>query len=171
MQGKWTRKPRGQASAVFVHGILSSGEACWKHRNGTYWPEILKNATELEYLGIYVFTYQTGFFSGSYRLSDIVDSLKEHMRLDGVLDCDRLFFICHSMGGIVVRKYVVERATELIEADRKIGLFLVASPSLGSSYADWLSGLARLVGHAQADALRFVGDNPWLMDLDKEFSI
>jgi alpha-beta hydrolase superfamily lysophospholipase len=102
-------------------------------------------------------------------LGDIVDALKEHMRLDGVLASDRLIFVCHSMGGIVVRKYIVERQAELIEAGKEIDLFLVASPSLGSTYADWLSPLAQLFGHAQADALRFVRDNNWLMDLDKEF--
>jgi hypothetical protein len=78
-------------------------------------------------------------------------------------------FVCHSMGGIVVRKYIVERQAELIEAGKEIDLFLVASPSLGSTYADWLSPLAQLFGHAQAGALRFVRNNNWLMDLDKEF--
>jgi hypothetical protein len=138
MPGEWVRKPQGEASAVFVHGILSSGETCWRHDNGSYWPELLKNEPELASLGIYVFTYQTGIFAGSYSLSDIVDALKEHMRLDGVLQCKRLIFVCHSMGGIVVRKYIVERAAELIQAGKEIDLFLVASPSLGSSYANWL---------------------------------
>jgi len=169
MHAEWIRTPRGGTSVVFVHGILSSGEACWRHENGSYWPELLKNEPELESTSIYVFTYHTGIFSGSYRLGDIVDALKEHMRLDGVLESDRLVFVCHSMGGLVVRKFIVERAAELIEAEKDIGLFLVASPSLGSSYADWLTPLAQLLGHAQADALRFVRDNYWLQDLDKEF--
>jgi hypothetical protein len=169
MQGEWIRRPQGAVSAVFVHGILSSGEACWRHDNGCDWPELLKNEPELGSLGIYVFTYETGIFSGSYRLSDIVDALKEHMGLDGVLLSNQLIFVCHSMGGIVVRKFIVERAAELIGAGKEIDLFLVASPSLGSSYADWLSPLAQLFGHAQADALRFVRNNNWLMDLDKEF--
>jgi hypothetical protein len=169
MQGEWTRKPQGDASVVFVHGILSSGKTCWRHKSGGYWPELLKDEPEFGSLGIYVFTYQTGFFSGSYRLGDVVDALKEQMRLDRVLESDRVIFVCHSMGGLVVRKFIVERATELIAEDKKIGLFLVASPSLGATYADWLSGLAKLVGHAQADALRFIRNNHWLMDLDKEF--
>ena len=73
------------------------------------------------------------------------------------------------MGGIVVRKYIVERAVELVDTEKTIGLFLLASPSLGSSYADWLSPIALLFGHEQADALRFVRNNAWLNDLDKEF--
>lgn len=85
MRGEWIRRSQAGNSAVFVHGILSSGEACWRHKNDSYWPELLKNEPELASLGIYVFTYQTEIFSGSYRLGDIVDALKEHMRLDRVL--------------------------------------------------------------------------------------
>lgn len=169
MRGEWIRKPNGGASVIFVHGILSSGETCWRNENGSYWPELLKDEPKLTSLGIYVFTYQTGIFSGSYRIGDIVDALKELMRLDEVLDCNPLIFVCHSMGGIVVRKFILEQAVELIEAKKDIGLFLVASPSLGATYADWLSPLAKLFGHAQADVLRFVRDNDWLKDLDKEF--
>jgi alpha-beta hydrolase superfamily lysophospholipase len=102
-------------------------------------------------------------------LGDIVDAIKEQMRLDGVMESARIIFVCHSMGGIVVRKYIVERAVELVDTEKTIGLFLLASPSLGSSYADWLSPIALLFGHEQADALRFVRNNAWLNDLDKEF--
>jgi Alpha/beta hydrolase family len=165
----WIRKPIGVTSVVFVHGILSSGEKCWRHENGVFWPELLEKEADLEKLGIYVFTYQTSIFSGSYRLSDAVDALKEHMRLDGLLESEGIIFVCHSMGGIVVRKFLVERAADLIERKTAVGLFLVASPSLGSSYANWLSPLAQFLGHAQADVLRFQQDNAWLSDLDKEF--
>jgi len=71
------------------------------------------------------------------------------------------------MGGMVVRKFLVEQAIDLTH--KQLGLFLIASPSLGSTYADWLSPLAILLGHAQADALRFIRNNEWLQDLDKEF--
>jgi len=54
------------------------------------------------------------------------------------------------MGGIVVRKFLVERATDLIERKIEIGLLLVASPSLGASYADWLSPLSKFFGNEQA---------------------
>jgi hypothetical protein len=40
---------------------------------------------------------------------------------------------------------------------------------LGSTYADWLSPLVQLFGHAQADDLRFVRHNDLLKDLNKEF--
>ena len=168
MKGEWLRKPTANTTVVFVHGILSSGESCWKHANGAYWPGLLQDESELAALGIYVFTYQTGIFSGSYNLSDVVDSLIEFLRLDDVLANQQIIFVCHSMGGIVVRKFLVRR-TDLIEQKIDIGLFLVASPSLGASYANWLSPLAQVLGHTQADALRFTQDNVWLNELDKDF--
>ena len=169
MQGEWVRRPSTDTVVVFVHGFLSSGATCWQHEDGGYWPNLLQSEESALSHGIYVFTYQTSIFSGTYSLSDVVDSLKEHMRIDKVFPCRNLIFVCHSMGGIIVRKFLVERSHELIEAKCSIGLFLVASPSLGSDYANWLSPIAKLLDHTQADALRFVNDNLWLSGLDKEF--
>jgi hypothetical protein len=170
MHGEWIRKPGGDAAVVFVHGILSSGETCWRNDNGAFWPELLKNQTAADGWGIYVYSYETGIFSGTYSLNDAVDDLKERfLTLDKIADCRRIVFVCHSMGGIVVRKFLVERVNDLLDRDIEIGLFLVASPSLGSSYANWLSPLAKVLGHSQADALRFSQHNAWLNGLDKEF--
>jgi pimeloyl-ACP methyl ester carboxylesterase len=169
MNGNWIREGSGPTAIVFVHGVLSDGEACWTNKNGTYWPTLVADDAACPNTGVYVFTYKTGFFSGTYRLGDVVDSLKEHMELDDVLNYKRIIFVCHSMGGLVARKFVVERAVELVESKKEVGFFLVASPALGSKYADWLSPLAQLFGHAQADVLRFASNNAWLMDLDKEF--
>ena len=52
MHGEWLRKPTGPTSVVFVHGILSSGEKCWRHANGAYWPELLNHEPDLASLGI-----------------------------------------------------------------------------------------------------------------------
>lgn len=90
MDGRWVRKPRNGKAFVFVHGILSNGEACWRHPNGSYWPTLVADEATLELFGIYVFTYLTDVFSGSYRIGDIVDAFKEHARLDDVLTCDQI---------------------------------------------------------------------------------
>lgn len=170
MRGEWIKRNEpGAPVVVFVHGVLSSGETCWRHESGAYWPNIVAKDLELAALGVYVFSYRTGFFTGTYSLGNAVDALKEHMRLDGVLNANQVIFVCHSMGGILVRKYLVQRASELIDNNVRIGLFLIASPSLGSDYANWLAPLARFFGHSQADVLRFAQTNAWLMDLDGEF--
>lgn len=169
MKGTWIRRPTNGCTVVFIHGVLSAGETCWQHKNGTYWPELLAAETDEKSIGIYEFTYKTGLFSGTYRLGDVVDALKEHIGLDGVLDCKDIIFVCHSMGGIVARKFIVERATTFVANGTGLGMFLVASPSLGADYANLLTPLAKFLGHSQADALRFSQNNSWLMDLDREF--
>jgi pimeloyl-ACP methyl ester carboxylesterase len=170
MKGDWVRHPQKGVAVVFVHGVLSSGDGCWKSPNGAYWPSLLCEDPLAEGVGVYVFHYRTEIFSGTYRLGDAVDSLKEHMRLDDVFDCRSVIFVAHSMGGLVVRKLLVERVADFRDKGVSVGLFLVASPSLGSQYANLLAPLARFMGHAQADALRFSQNNAWLMDLDKEFT-
>jgi pimeloyl-ACP methyl ester carboxylesterase len=155
-------------TVVFVHGFLSSAGA-WRHKNGTYWPKLLAEDLVTKKVGVYSFEYETDFFSGTYRLGDAVAALEARLRLDKVLGCKRLVFVCHSMGGIVVRRFIIRHQTELIDQSKEIGLFLIASPSLGSEYAAWLRPLARLFKHSQADVLRFCETNHWLLDLDDEF--
>lgn len=169
MQSKWIREVSGSnLTVIFVHGVLSNGDDCWENKQtGTYWPGLLENEPDFASIGIYVYTYQTDLFSGTYSLSDVVDDLKERLHLDGALNSENLVFVCHSMGGIVVRKYLVSRQHDLNGIT--VGLYLVASPSLGSDYANWLSPLATLMKHSQAEVLRFRQNNLWLNDLNKEF--
>lgn len=148
---------------------MSDGETCWRHQNGTYWPDLLSKQAALEGIGIYEFTYHTDFFSGSYNLGNIVDALKECMHLDGFNRVRKIVFVAHSMGGIVVRRYIVQRCDEMVERGTELGTFLIASPSLGSSYANWLSPIAKFMGHAQSQALVFCQNNVWLSDLNGDF--
>lgn len=167
MKGTWIRRSFGGTVVIFIHGVLSDAGA-WRHENGTYWPELVADEFG-DRLGVYAFEYRTGFFSGTYRLGDVVDDLENRLRLDGVLSSKRLVFVCHSMGGIVARRFIVRSHAALADASKEIGLFLIASPSLGAKYANWLAPIARLLKHSQADALRFSQENSWLMDLDQDF--
>jgi hypothetical protein len=165
----WFRKPQdNNVAIVFVHGVLSKDESAWRTGN-TYWPELISSVQNLRDVGIYVFSYRMDVFSGSYRLSDAVDSLDAYLDLDHLIDFSKLLFVCHSTGGIVVRQFLVTRQSLLIERRIDIGLFLIASPSLGSEYANLFRGLARAFRNEQVQALRFADDNTWLNDLDHGF--
>jgi len=62
-----------------------------------------------------------------------VDDLKEQFRQDKLHDYKQVLFVCHSMGGIVARKFIVSREADFSGPGQAVGLFLVASPSLGST--------------------------------------
>lgn len=172
MDGTWLREKSDDTNIVFIHGINSS-DICWKHDNGTYWPELLTESLdstakpELSQAGMYVYNYQTNIFSGTYQLDDVVSDLKERLNLDGVFQTKRIIFVCHSMGGIVARRLIVQRR-ELFKP-MQIGLFLIASPSLGSEQANVVSGFATILGFGQAKALQFSQQNTWLNSLDSDF--
>src|ERR1035438_6646288 len=108
MESTWVRKPTAECSVVYVHGILSGSETAWGD-SGRSWPLLLADEEELADIGIYAFSYLTGIFTGNYSLGDVVDALKEQMRLDDVLQSRNVVFVCHSMGGIIVRQYLVSR--------------------------------------------------------------
>jgi pSer/pThr/pTyr-binding forkhead associated (FHA) protein len=168
-QGAWLRRPGDGTAIVFVHGLLSDGDGCWRSDNSAYWPDLLAHEDSLAKSGIYVFSYRSAVFSGGYSIGDAVEALKAYLELDGLLTLRTLVFVCHSMGGIVARQFLVTRQATLIANSTRIGLFLVASPSLGSGYANLFSVLATALGHAQGIALRFSQDNLWLNDLDRNF--
>lgn len=168
MNLKQIRESINSTSVIFIHGILSKDEEGWKNKNGTNWPGLLEAEEEFQETGIYVFSYKTGFLSRSFDIIDIVSNLWELMKAQKVLyNNQKLIFVCHSMGGIVARKLLVRFQWQLHQVINYIGLFLVASPSMGSDYADFFSILIKLAGHAQAEKLR--ENNPWLKELDNDF--
>lgn len=60
----------------------------------------------------------------------------------------KIIFIGHSTGGIVAR-YILESRVDLFK-DKKIGLALYASPSLGSKMANAIRWISKLTNHKLA---------------------
>ncbi|WP_271609769.1 MULTISPECIES: alpha/beta fold hydrolase [unclassified Bradyrhizobium] len=167
MQPGWVRKSRSGVTAVFIHGILGT-ERTWQNQNGTVWPLLLCTEDELQACGVYIFNYRADAFSGTYSIQDAVNNLRARFVLDKVFDEKAIIFVCHSMGGIIARHLVVGQQGLFMRDQKQVGLFLVASPSLGSEYANFVSALAPLY-NAQLDALRLDQKNQWLNTLDTEF--
>lgn len=164
---KTVRDVASKACVIFVHGVLSSSEKGWSNDTGTSWPKLLMAEPKLSDLSIFTFEYQSDLWSKDYSLDDVADALKETLRTSMPREYDHIAFVCHSMGGIIVRRLLVN-ATHFFDK-MIVGLFLVASPSLGSGYADFIAPLGKLFGHAHSKSLRTVEHNPWLKSLDKDF--
>jgi pimeloyl-ACP methyl ester carboxylesterase len=161
------RDGSGRGAVIFIHGVLSSTTECWTNKNGISWPGLLLSERGLEGFGVYTFDYETSLFSGGYSIDDAVSSLHEWLKSLGLLGKVPLVFVCHSMGGIIARRLVTRRAADFSNAP--VGLFLVASPSLGSRYASMLSPVLSLFKHSQGSVLSYVDDNPWIESLDRDF--
>ena len=170
MEPTWVRKSRNGTCIVFVHGVLSNQVAAWENTRGVSWPLMLCDEETIDDVAIYLFEYRADMFSGTYSLDDAVDYMREYFRVDDVWSQSQknLVFVCHSQGGIVVRRFLVRHQAELIQRKINIGLFLIASPSLGSEYANYVSRIAPLY-NVQLNALQFSQQNLWLNGLDRDF--
>jgi pimeloyl-ACP methyl ester carboxylesterase len=168
-ESKCIRRSNTDTCVIFVHGILSSGKRAWVNSMGDSWPEMLAQDPSLPDCSIYVFSYRSDLFCQNYSLRDVVDSMREFFNLNNIWRNGEVILVCHSMGGIIARKFIVSSQTKLIQRGIKIGLFLIASPSIGSRDANAFHIIERLLRNSQAEALRFSQGNGWLNELDSEF--
>lgn len=156
---------------VFVHGFFSSADVCWKAKSGKFWPELVRDDSRIPAVSIFLGGYYTAFDSGAYSVRDCaIELLGALKRVDGSgrsppLASRTIIFVCHSLGGIVVR-YMLDAFRADFEQSC-IGLCLMASPSMGSDYGTALSSLASFYKNRVGKALR--SNNSALEDLDDRF--
>jgi len=165
MRGTWLREPTAGRTIIFVHGLWSSNDTAWSSANTT-WPKLVLSDPRLDGYGVYLFDYQTAMTSRLYGAGDAAKSLAIYLQSDALREQNELIFVCHSQGGIVVRHHLVREQREYETRQTRVGLLLVASPSLGSYYAS-VSG--SMWFHAQLHGLRFSQKNKWLNELDSDF--
>jgi pimeloyl-ACP methyl ester carboxylesterase len=160
------RRSPSEKSIIFAHGILSDSEGAW---GKPPWPGLLMDDEDLKDYSVYVFSYRTSLTSGTYSIGDATRTLKAHFDLEELWSQVRIVFVGHSMGGIVIRKFITTNQIRLASEKIDVGLFLIASPSLGARAATTITTLSWIFGHTEALALRFSQTNTWLNDLDAEF--
>jgi pimeloyl-ACP methyl ester carboxylesterase len=151
---------------VFVHGINSDENAF--RSASAFWPDLLLDDLDFSNVGIFAFEYRSKISAPGYTLGDAVDYLKEILKLELIDQQRQIIFVCHSMGGNLVRRYLVMQSLHYAKMQTKIGLFMLACPSIGSHYAN-LFRLIRRNYHMQLESLVNSQRNVWLNDLDKDF--
>lgn len=153
----------GQDLIVFIHGINSSDKAWENKKNSGFWPDFF---SEHQHIDVALFSYNTSKTSADYSISDASRALHNELDVRGCInEYDRIVFICHSMGGVVVRNALVKFKTFFDDVD--LVLLLVASPSLGSIYASMLQPFAVILRQRQLGQL--IKNNSWLGELNKDF--
>ena len=170
----WYRPTDGPTVLVFVHGFGSDSRSCWlRHwkdtkRPDVYWPELIATDGTFGDLGIYLGGYYTDIDSGAYGIAQAADDLFSALTVKSAnepvvpFDKANLIFVCHSMGGIVVRQMLV--AHQAAFREKHVGLVLIASPSFGSQFADRLAWLAEYFKNDQGKTLRYGSADLKLLD-------
>ena len=163
---------------VFVHGIFSDSRGCWMantdaSEHDRYWPELVARDSRFDRFSIYLAGYFTQADAGSFGIENcaqqLFDALGEATRPNEIAPLARrtLLFVCHSMGGIVVRYMLESRVSAF--SNKTIGLGLIASPSFGARLANTMSSLMKLYGQKLGQQLAWA--NWGLEDLDARFRL
>lgn len=157
---------------VFVHGFFSSASACWHNKKtNKSWPDLIKDDSRTNNISIFMGGYYTDADSGNYAIrecsQELFDGLRRVDQFESKppINFEKIIFVCHSLGGIVAR-YMLECFREHF-TNHKIGLVLMASPSIGSDYANKLSKLANFFKNRAAIQLKM--NSELLSDLDDRF--
>jgi tetratricopeptide (TPR) repeat protein len=154
-----TDKPDRQADIVFVHGLGGFSHGTWRHgaqgRDGHFfWPEEL--GKELPQCGIWTVGYPAGLTAWGKPgmiIEKRAGNLSQKLANAGV-GTRPLLFITHSMGGLIVKSFIVDSQI-LADPDRKRivsmvrGIVFCATPHRGSAFADAAGVLGKFFGGSQ----------------------
>ncbi len=154
----YIRRTNADTAIVFVHGIFGGSIGTWTNsETGAYWPKLLLDDPAFNNADVYVYSYASPYLGASYT----IDELIENMRLN--LDNDEIFvkhkqivFLCHSMGGLVVRGYLKRYQTHATQVPL---IYFFSTPTAGShitELARFLSKNPQLKGMLPAHAGDFV---------------
>jgi pimeloyl-ACP methyl ester carboxylesterase len=152
---------------VFLHGIFSASRTCWLYedsasRQRVFWPDLVRHDKRFGKASIYLAGYYTAVDAGDFSIAqcarEVVEALKQ-TDADGlppVLDARTVSFVCHSTGGIVAR-YMIDRYIDAFR-DKALGLALIASPSLGSVWANTARLAAKFYNQRLGQQLQWDGE-------------
>jgi hypothetical protein len=164
---------------VFVHGIFSDSRDAWFYKDNNdpsknqYWPELIRTDEKFGKVAIFLGGYYTEITSGDYKFRDAANQLYNGLVIstspaqEPLLSKPNIIFITHSAGGIVVRYMLNQHYSDF--KDKKVGLVLIASPSIGAKGATRLDWLANLAKQKMGKQLQW--NHGFLEELDKNFRI
>jgi tetratricopeptide (TPR) repeat protein len=169
----WKGKPR--ASVVFVHGLGGHVYDTWRRAadDDTFWPVWL--ARDVEGLAVYSLAYEapaSNWLGTSMPLQDRAANIFELLLTEPGLQTGPIVFVCHSLGGLIVKKVLLnlqQQAMRRPEAasllERVTEVVFAATPHTGSAQATWLDRL-RFLAWPSSIARVLVANDPALRDIN-----
>jgi len=155
---------------IFVHGVGGDADRSWRNSStNAYWPELLGSDPSMKDFDVYVVAYASPLLGHASTIEEVSQRLLQQLRDRGFFArYQQIHFITHSMGGLVVKRLLVElnRPSELETLRRVRTVLFLSTPAQGATVADtasWLSLNPQLRDMAPADLNSFLQslDNQW----------
>jgi tetratricopeptide (TPR) repeat protein len=133
---------------VFVHGGAGSAQGTWKSAEADRsWPEMMAADEAFRGASIFVYSYASPWFRKALSVPQLGVDMRTVLSDRGVLDHRNIVFVAHSMGGLVVKEFLL-RFSEHVARTRFV--YFLGVPSKGTE-------LTRVA--------RYLTDNPQSRDV------
>ena len=176
---EWTGKPKGHV--IFVHGLGGDAYSTWTNSSGDFWPEWIAE----EHAGVSVWTYSyaapmLSWMGNALPIQDAAHTMMMVLNSEQRLNGEPIVFICHSLGGLMVKQMLREAnddrlsnpaADKLLSATK--GVVFAATPHFGSLQANMLDKLRLIVWPSPATLALLKNDanlrnlNSWYRNWDR----
>ena len=164
-------KDNKTATVIFLHGLGGNATDTWTHGPSKgFWPAWL--VQDIAGLGVYTLDYDSApsaWMGNSMALPERAQSILS-LLVGKRLEQTPLIFICHSLGGLVVKQMLRLSSDQQGTHEGKIaentrGVIFLGTPHVGSSLAVWADRFRLFFRKTPAiDDLQL--DSPWLLDLN-----
>ncbi len=148
---------------VFVHGIYGSPLGTWKNQvSMAYWPDLMKADQTFADADVIVKGYPTPYTGNHKDVDDIAQSLASELT-DVFTSHRRVIFICHSLGGLIVKQMIVDHPNF---AQKIPFIVFYATPGSGAFIAQFTSVFSP---DPLLKSMSKSGDNAYLLSLENQW--
>jgi pimeloyl-ACP methyl ester carboxylesterase len=130
---------------VFVHGVLGDMDNTWENpQTHASWPAML--AADLTNFDVFVYGYLSPISTSASDIYELAGRLGTEVRDRGFFkDYDQIYFITHSMGGLITKRFVdtLNTPAERANLERIRLVVYISVPASGANaaaLANWISG-------------------------------
>jgi pimeloyl-ACP methyl ester carboxylesterase len=154
---------------IFIHGVFGGADGTWRNEyTGAYWPELVARDPDFAVDDVYVVSYLTPILKHASNIEEISQRVLQQLDDRGLLNYNRIYFVAHSMGGLIVKRILVslDKPSRIDQLHHVRAALLISTPSQGAPIAAlgaWLSMNPQLKDMAPADFNTFLQalENDW----------
>ncbi len=161
---QYVRQANKDSVIVFVHGVLGDSQSWTNGSTKAYWPALMKDDPYFNDFDIFVIGYPSRLFHSSYTVDELVEVMRRDIDSAGVFAKHKhVYFLCHSMGGLVVRGYLTRYRNRASQVPM---IYFFSTPTTGAEIAS----MASLLSHnRQIQGLLPIDANEYLASVQKDW--
>jgi pimeloyl-ACP methyl ester carboxylesterase len=129
---------------VFVHGLFGDSRGTWTNsQTGAYWPQLVMDSKDFADFSLMVAEVNSPYIYKALTLEQAASLIGQRLQDEGVYrKFTRIFFVGHSMGGLISRRIVMDLRTREHDLRRVAAVLAISTPTDGSTLSELASYLS-----------------------------